>query len=151
MAESSSSNNNNGSSPVTTIPQDHLFSILLLLPIQSILSFAMTCKKLKSLAYSDSLWESICRRDWGQTPFDALKASNYVGQTPWKKLYQQVYELDSGFCRRVLADGDGDLPSPRASHSLNLVSGCLLLFGGGCEGGQLSLSFFFMHIPNQLH
>ncbi|KAL0414955.1 UNVERIFIED_CONTAM: F-box/kelch-repeat protein [Sesamum latifolium] len=131
MAESSSSssNSNNGSSPITRIPQDHLFSILLLLPIESILCFAMTCKKLKSLAYSDSLWESICRRDWGQPPVDALKVSNH----PWKKLYQQVYQLDSVFCHRLLAeipDGDEMLPSPRASHSLNLVSGCLVLFGG---------------------
>ncbi|KAL8458863.1 hypothetical protein ACS0TY_036388 [Phlomoides rotata] len=142
MAESSS---NNGSSPVTTIPQDHLFSILLLLPIESILSFAATCKKLKSLACSDSLWESICRRDWGQTPFDALKASNYV---PWKELYQQVYELGSVFCRRLLPDGDGDLPSPRASHSLNLVSGCLLLFGGGCEGGRHLDDTWIAHTGN---
>lgn len=132
MAESS-----NGSSPVTRIPQDHLYSILLLLPIESVLSFAMTCKKLKSLASSDSLWESICRRDWGLTSFDALKGSNYVQRTPWRKVYQQVFELDSVFCRRLLADGDGDgdFPSPRASHSLNLVSGCLVLFGGGCQGG----------------
>ncbi|KAI3455732.1 hypothetical protein Pfo_012395 [Paulownia fortunei] len=140
MAESSSSSiGNYGSSPVTRIPQDHLFSILLLLPIESILCFAMTCKKLKSLAYSDSLWESICRRDWGQIPVDALKCSDHLHQLPWKKLYQQVYQLDSVFCHRLLADSpDGDeiLPRPRASHSLNLVSGCLVLFGGGCEGGR---------------
>lgn len=141
MAESSSSSSNNGSSPIARIPQDHLFSILLLLPIESILCFAMTCKKLKSLAYSDSLWESICRRDWGQPPVDALNASNH----PWKKLYQQVYQLDSVFCHRLSAeipDADEILPTPRASHSLNLVSGCLVLFGGGCEGGLPLLLFF---------
>lgn len=132
MAETSGSS----SPPVTRIPQDHLFSILLLLPIESILCFAMTCKKLKSLTYSDSLWESICGRDWGQIPVDALKGSNRI---PWKKLYQQVYQLDSVLCRRLLPenpDGREILPSRRASHSLNLVSGCLVLFGGGCEGGQ---------------
>lgn len=151
MAESSSSSSNYGSSPVTRIPQDHLFSILLLLPIESILSFAMTCKKLRSLAYSDSLWESICRRDWGQTPVDALKGSNHLHQLPWKKLYQQVYQLDSVFCHRLLAESPdvGEaLPRPRASHSLNLVSGCLVLFGGGCEGGQsllvIAISFLFL-------
>ncbi|PIN23875.1 Kelch repeat-containing protein [Handroanthus impetiginosus] len=139
MAESSTTSSNNGSSPITRIPQDHLFSILLLLPVESILSFAMTCKKLKSLAYSDSLWESICKRDWGQTPVDSIKGSNHLQQLPWKRLYQQVYQLDSVFCRRLLVespDGDGILPSPRASHSLNLVSGFLVLFGGGCEGGR---------------
>lgn len=150
MAESSSSSSSNNSvslssSPVTRIPQDHLFSILLLLPIESILSFSMTCKKLKSLADSDSLWESVCRRDWGNTPVETLKASNHL---PWKKLYQQVYQLDSVFCRRLLtdtSDGTQSFPTPRASHSLNLVSGCLLLFGGGCTGGpsfSLSLVLF---------
>ncbi|KAH6773289.1 Kelch repeat-containing F-box family protein [Perilla frutescens var. hirtella] len=135
MAESSSSNSNNGSSsPVKRIPQDHLFSILLLLPIESILSFSMTCKKVRSLANSDSLWESVCRRDWGNGPFEALKTCNDL-RLPWKKLYQQVYELDSVFCRRLLAVEES-VPTSRASHSLNLVSGCLVLFGGGCTGGR---------------
>ncbi|KAG6425746.1 hypothetical protein SASPL_109950 [Salvia splendens] len=130
MAESS---NNESSSAVTRIPLDHLFSILLLLPIESILSFSMTCKKLRSLADSDSLWESVCRRDWGNGPVEALKASNGL---PWTKLYQQVYELDSVFCHRLLAEGGEGGPTPRASHSLNWVSGCLVLFGGGCSGGR---------------
>nr|QNT17591.1 Kelch repeat F-box 27 protein [Salvia miltiorrhiza] len=131
MAESSS--NGSSSSPVTRIPLDHLFSILLLLPIESILSFSMTCRKLRSLADSDSLWESVCRRDWGSAPVEALKPSNGL---PWKKLYQQVYELDSVLCHRLLAEGGEGAPTPRASHSLNLVSGCLVLFGGGCTGGR---------------
>ncbi|KAK4479225.1 hypothetical protein RD792_014736 [Penstemon davidsonii] len=138
MAETSSSTSGS-SSPITNIPQDQLFSILFLLPIQSILNFAMTCKKLKSLAYSDSLWEYVCKRDWGHTSVDALKGSNHLQQLPWKKLYQQVYQLDSVFCHRLLADSpDADeiVPSPRASHSLNMVSGCLVLFGGGCKGGR---------------
>ncbi|KAK4427486.1 F-box/kelch-repeat protein [Sesamum alatum] len=153
MAESSSSSNNESSSPIITrIPQDHLFSILLLLPIESILSFAMTCKKLKSLAYSDSLWESICRREWGQPPVEALKGSS---NHPWKKLYQQVYLLDFVFCRRLLAeipdpDADEILPTPRASHSLNLVSGCLVLFGGGCEGGRHLDDTWVAYIGNNL-
>ncbi|GLJ26488.1 hypothetical protein SUGI_0511620 [Cryptomeria japonica] len=28
------------------------------------------------------------------------------------------------------------IPSPRASHSLNFISGTLVLFGGGCQGGR---------------
>ncbi|KAL3632156.1 hypothetical protein CASFOL_025140 [Castilleja foliolosa] len=136
MAESS--NYGSSSSPVTRIPEDHLFSILLLLPIESILCFAATCKKSKSLAYSDSLWESICRRDWGQIPVDALKRDcNPLQLFPWRRLYQQLYQLDSVYCHKLNSpDGDLILPTPRASHSLNLVSGCLVLFGGGCEGGR---------------
>ncbi|KAL8043625.1 hypothetical protein ABFX02_09G128029 [Erythranthe guttata] len=141
MAETSSSSNGSSAASVTLIPEDHLFSILLLLPVESILCFAMTCKKLKSLAYSDSLWESICKRDWGHIPVDSLKGSNRLHQFPWKKLYHQVYFLDSVFCTRLLSHKNPDsvlqiLPCPRASHSLNLVSGCLVLFGGGCEGGR---------------
>lgn len=141
MATSSSCN---GSSPITTIAQDHVFSILLLLPLDSIFCFAMTCKKFRSLTYSDSLWESLCRRDWGNSSIDALRSLAADGkqqQFPWKKLYQQIYQLDSVYCRKLLTHPQGGeellLPRPRASHSLNFVSGCLVLFGGGCEGGQL--------------
>ncbi|XP_009616304.1 F-box/kelch-repeat protein At1g51550-like [Nicotiana tabacum] len=136
----------NGSSPITRIAQDHLFSILLLLPLDSIFCFAMTCKKFRSLTYSDPFWESLCRRDWGQSSIDALRSfatdSNKQQQFPWKKLYQQIYQLDSVYCNRLLTThpkgGDEELllPRPRASHSLNFVSGCLVLFGGGCEGGK---------------
>lgn len=146
MAESS--NSYGPWSPITNIAQDHLFSILLLLPIDSILSFAMSCKRFRSFTYSDSLWESICRRDWGSTSVDAIKSASASAsadsrqhqqhnQLPWMELYRQVYQLDSVSCNR-LSDPDGDLvfPGPRASHSLNFVSGCLVLFGGGCEGGR---------------
>ena len=42
-------------------------------------------------------------------------------------------------------------PSSRASHSLNVVSGMLVLFGGGCEGGRSHVNvnyflYFFLHI-----
>jgi len=144
MAESSS---NYGSwSPITHIAQDHLFSILLLLPIDSILSFSMTCKRFKSITYSDTLWESICRRDWGPTSVDAIKSSSssvtdsrhhHLHQLPWRELYRQVYQLDSVSCHRLSEpDCDETFPGPRASHSFNFVSGCLVLFGGGCEGGR---------------
>ncbi|CAI9757580.1 unnamed protein product [Fraxinus pennsylvanica] len=151
MAEGSSSSTSttainrdeSSSSPITKIAQDHIFSILLLLPIESIVCFAMTCRKLKFLAYSDSLWESVCRRDWGNSAIDALKASSSVQGIHWKKLYQQVYQLDSVCCHKLLVetpDGDEIFPGPRASHSLNFVNGCLVLFGGGCEGDELDVS-----------
>lgn len=60
--------------------------------------------------------------------------------------------MDSVFCHRVVFDGDesdatvvdrrNHLPTPRASHSLNLLSGCLLLFGGGSAGGSFTASSF---------
>ncbi|XP_057504981.1 F-box/kelch-repeat protein At1g51550-like [Actinidia eriantha] len=139
MAETSSCIHGSWS-PITNISQDHLFSILLLLPIDSILSFSITCKRFKSIATSDNLWESICRRDWGQTSVEAIKSaadSRCHHHLPWIKLYSQVYQLDSVLCHS-LSDPDGDegFPVPRASHSLNFVSGCLVLFGGGCEGGR---------------
>ncbi|KAL6137278.1 hypothetical protein ACLB2K_062570 [Fragaria x ananassa] len=138
MAETSTSSNCNGSSPLTQIAQDHLFSILLLLPVDSILSFAMTCKKFRALTASDTLWEYICQRDWGPRSVEALKASNSNQQFPWMRIYKQVSGVDSVYCHRLCADPDAELvfPTPRASHSLNFVSDCLVLFGGGCEGGR---------------
>ncbi|KAA8540168.1 hypothetical protein F0562_024269 [Nyssa sinensis] len=157
MAEtesSSRSTSNDGSSPITHMTQDHVFTILLLLPIDSILSFAMTCKRFKSLTYSDTIWESICRRDWGHASVDALKSSadaKHHHQLPWKKLYQQVYQLDSVSCHRLShPDGDEVFPRPRASHSLNFVSGCLVLFGGGCEGGRHLDDTWIAYIGNDI-
>ncbi|XWS19245.1 hypothetical protein CRYUN_Cryun32bG0114100 [Craigia yunnanensis] len=144
MAETSttaSTSNFNNGSPISNLAPDHLFTILLLLPIESILSFAMTCKKFRYLASSNTLWESICRRDWGTTAVDALQSSFHGDEDhqllPWIRLYKQVSQLDSVCCYK-LSEPDLDLvlPSPRASHSLNFVSGCLVLFGGGCEGGR---------------
>lgn len=146
MAETSSSTSNNGSVPILKLAPDHLFTILLLLPIDSILSFSMSCKRFRSLACSDSLWESICRRDWEQKSVDALKSVYHHHERqllPWMSLYEKVYKLDSVYCHK-LSDPDGEfmVPSPRASHSLNFVSDCLVLFGGGCEGGQFFFSPF---------
>lgn len=143
MEESGQSNNLYEKIPIYNLIQDHLFSILLLLPINSILSFAQTCKKFKSLVSSDTLWESICRREWGPTCVDALKSSYFVANygdvnyMPWMKLYKQVAQLGSVSCLK-LSDpvADNLVPCPRASHSLNFVSNCLVLFGGGCEGGR---------------
>ncbi|KAE9468051.1 hypothetical protein C3L33_00034, partial [Rhododendron williamsianum] len=96
MAESSSSSNNYGSwSPITHMAQDHLFSILLLLPIDSILSLSMTCKRLKSITYSDTLWESICRRDWGPTSVDAIKSSSAAAGTDSRHHHLQLPWMES--------------------------------------------------------
>jgi hypothetical protein len=70
---------------------------------------------------------------------DALKSSINTKnnqQLPWMRLYKQVSQLDSVSCHK-LSDPDSELmlPTPRASHCLNFVSDCLVLFGGGCEGG----------------
>jgi hypothetical protein len=161
MAESSSRSCSNGS-PITSITQDHLFTILLLLPIDSILSFAITCKRFRALASSDALWESICRRDWGPNTVDALNSSNLHfqhHQLPWMRLYKQVSQLDSlSIHNLTYPDTELALPCPRASHSLNFVSDHLVLFGGGCEGGQcfssypslLFIPFLLIHASNYL-
>ncbi|XP_077222397.1 F-box/kelch-repeat protein At1g51550-like isoform X2 [Tasmannia lanceolata] len=120
---------------ITHIASDHILSILHLLPIDSILSFAMTCKKFKTLASSDILWESLCRRDWGNPSVDGLLISYPERKLSWKKLYQKVSQICSISCFR-LSGKDGIFPRPRASHSLNFISGCLVLFGGGCEGDK---------------
>ncbi|KAF9675102.1 hypothetical protein SADUNF_Sadunf10G0196500 [Salix dunnii] len=126
--------------PIFKLAQDHLFTILVLLPIDSLISFARTCKRFRSLTSSDTLWESICRREWGSTSVDVLKSSINTKnnqQLPWMRLYKQVSQLDSVSCHKLTGpDSELMLPSPRASHCLNFVSDCLVLFGGGCEGGR---------------
>ncbi|CAI9114568.1 OLC1v1015318C1 [Oldenlandia corymbosa var. corymbosa] len=133
-SSSSSSSSSSAADNICRLPEDQLLSILLHLPVDSILCFGITCKKLRSLiTQSDALWESICRRDWGASFVDVLINTTNTN-IQWKKLYQQVYRLDSVYCHGSLLDKD--VPSPRASHSLNFVSGFLVLFGGGCEGGR---------------
>ncbi|KAF2302908.1 hypothetical protein GH714_010964 [Hevea brasiliensis] len=138
MAETASTSGSSSlSSPIINLAPDHLFSILLLLPIDSILSFSMTCKRFRSFTSSDAFWESICKRDWGPTSVDALKSSANNQNLSWMRLYKQVSQLDSVTCHKLSdADPESVLPKPRASHSLNSVSDCLVLFGGGCEGGR---------------
>ncbi|XP_020599902.1 F-box/kelch-repeat protein At1g51550 [Phalaenopsis equestris] len=117
---------------------DHLISILLLLPLESIISFSMTCRRFRYLGSSDSLWKEICRRDWGGGAVDALVAScssHDRREVSWKSLYHRISQAGLLSCRRLLTK-DGVSPRPRASHSLNVVSDCLVLFGGGCDGGR---------------
>ncbi|RWR75231.1 F-box/kelch-repeat protein [Cinnamomum micranthum f. kanehirae] len=132
MAETTSSSSSRSS--ITNIADDHIFSILQLLPIDSILSFGMTCKRLNAIASSDTLWEIICRRDLGNSSVEGFLASTDK-KFSWKRVYQQVFNLGSVSCFR-LSSQDGIFPRPRASHSLNLISECLVLFGGGYEDGR---------------
>ena len=138
-----------GGSPILNLSQDHLFTILLLLTIDAIMSLSLTCKRLRAIiTCSDSLWESLCTRDWGSSFVDALKCHS---EFPWIRLYKQVYVMDCVYCYK-LCDPNSclelelDFPSPRASHSLNFVSDCLVLFGGGREGGLFSFLCFFLHV-----
>jgi hypothetical protein len=135
--------------PSPTLEQldhDHITSVLLLLPFDSILPFAQTCKKFKSLALSESLWELVCRRDWGNGTIDSFLATLSEGERSefsYRKLYEKVFMVGSLSCRRLVCKG-GAYPKQRASHSLNLVSDWLVLFGGGCEGGRYGLFSLFL-------
>lgn len=116
------------------LAEDQLLLILMLLPIQSILYLGMTCKRFSSiLSHSDTLWESLCIRDWN---FKDLDDVDDVSCSKFKKIYRRLHQLQSVSCR-VLSLPDPDVyPGPRASHSLNFLSGSLLfLFGGGSDGG----------------
>ncbi|XP_068639147.1 F-box/kelch-repeat protein At1g51550-like [Aristolochia californica] len=127
----------NSKSCITRLAHDHIFYILHLLPIESILCFSMTCKRFRTMASSDAFWQSICGRDFGSSSVDGVQAS-YAAECiriHWKKLYQQVSQFGSVSCVRLAAQ-DGISPIPRASHSFNSVSDCLVLFGGGCAGGR---------------
>ncbi|KAK9066132.1 hypothetical protein SSX86_013453 [Deinandra increscens subsp. villosa] len=138
----SSSSNQSSSLVITDISHDHLLSILLLLPLQSILSFAMTSKKTITLTRSHTLWKSVCARDWGHSAVESIirSSSSSSSSSPppdWNRLYQRLRNLDRVSCFNLLTGtGTGHTPTPRASHSLNFFSGCLLLFGGGCDGGR---------------
>eukprot|EP01018_Ginkgo_biloba_P026708 Gb_33492 [translate_table: standard] len=112
---------------------DQVLGILQYLPVKSILAFGMTCRRFYELTASDGLWALICRREWGSR---AVEAWLSVGdqKVGWKRLYQQMRVLGSVFCR-PLTQGEV-VPAARASHSLNVVSDTLILFGGGCEGGR---------------
>ena len=124
-----------GRSPISNIHRDQVYAILLLLPPESVVAFAMSCKKFRSMASSDALWESLCVREWGPTSVGWFKSSENHRHLPWMRLFQMVSRSDSVSCRRLCSDSL-ECPDPRASHSLNFLSDSLVLFGGGCEGGQ---------------
>nr|XP_043618346.1 F-box/kelch-repeat protein At1g51550 [Erigeron canadensis] len=133
------------------ITDDQMLSILMLLPVESILSFGMSCKKARRLTRSNALWKSICFRDWGITPTQhqhlllllqsssdssssSSDANNSGGEFDWNRLYRRLRNLDRVSCFNMIPLDSS--PTPRASHSLNFFKGCLLLFGGGSEGGR---------------
>ncbi|KAG8046792.1 hypothetical protein GUJ93_ZPchr0008g12936 [Zizania palustris] len=118
--------------PIAHLGYDQVLSILHLLPAESVLSFAVTCRACHAWASSDALWEALCRRDWGARAASAL-AERRRG-VPWRRIYAEVALLGVLSARRIPVKGAS--PRPRASHSLNLVAGWLVLFGGGCEGGR---------------
>ncbi|ESQ30321.1 hypothetical protein EUTSA_v10011439mg [Eutrema salsugineum] len=132
-------------SPITNLADDHLFNILLLLPVDLVLSFSMTCKRYMALGCSDSLWEALCEREWGPQTVDVLKSSSSSSSSrdgfSWMMMFQRLYKMDSVCCHKISDPDDGDeesssFPIPRASHSLNFVNDHLVLFGGGCQGGR---------------
>lgn len=126
------------SPPIVQLGYDQVLSVLRLLPPEAVLSFAATCRVFRAWASSDALWEALCCRDWGSRATAALaeRRRDRGGglQAPWRRVYAEVARLGALSARRVPARGAS--PRPRASHSLNLVAGWLVLFGGGCEGGN---------------
>uniref|UniRef100_A0A2N9ECT1 Reverse transcriptase zinc-binding domain-containing protein n=1 Tax=Fagus sylvatica TaxID=28930 RepID=A0A2N9ECT1_FAGSY len=96
----------------------------------------------------------LVMRDWGPNSVDALLKSynlHFQQQLPWMKLYKQVFQLGSVSCHKMTyPDGEFELPSPRASHSLNFVSDCLVLFAGGSEGVSYALQIFLLRIAETL-
>ncbi|RDX73008.1 F-box/kelch-repeat protein, partial [Mucuna pruriens] len=135
---SGSGNHSHSGSPIINMAQDYLLTILLLLPIDAILSLSMTCKRFRALTSSHTLWKSLCKRDLGSACVEALLDSSNHHHFPWMTLYKQLSQMDSVSCHKLMSEAHADLdfPTARASHSLNFVSDCLVLFGGGCEGGR---------------
>jgi len=124
--------------PIAQLGYDQLLSVLRLLPPEAVLSFAATCRAFRAWASSDALWEALCRRDWGARTAAALAERRRERggggvPAPWRRVHAEVARLGALSARRVPVRGAS--PRPRASHSLNLVAGWLVLFGGGCEGG----------------
>ncbi|KAI7735818.1 hypothetical protein M8C21_017102 [Ambrosia artemisiifolia] len=139
-SRSSKGGDENGWS-ITEMSEDQVLSILVLLPLESILCFGMSCKKTLTLTRSSqTLWKSICARDYGHS---IVRDRERHRDRDWKRLYQRLRNLDGVSCFNLnlnlnMTPTDA-APIPRASHSLNFLpssSGSLLLFGGGCEGGR---------------
>ncbi|XP_071711147.1 F-box/kelch-repeat protein At1g51550 isoform X2 [Rutidosis leptorrhynchoides] len=110
--------------------------------VESILSFAMTCKRnfLRCNNHNYGLWKSICIRDWGHSTVDAIVNSN-PRFVDWHRVYRRLRNLDQVSCFNITTNSNSSSsssfgPTPRASHSLNFIKGCLLLFAGGSDGGR---------------
>ncbi|KAL6660854.1 hypothetical protein ACP70R_000238 [Stipagrostis hirtigluma subsp. patula] len=126
--------------PIAQLGYDQVLSVLRLLPPDAVLSFAATCRTFRAWASSDALWEALCRRDWGARAAAALaeRRRERGRGVPWRRVYAEVAWLGALSARRVPMKRSAS-PRPRASHSLNLVAGWLVLFGGGCEGALMGM------------
>eukprot|EP00246_Nothoceros_aenigmaticus_P018355 TRINITY_DN956_c0_g1_i1.p1 TRINITY_DN956_c0_g1~~TRINITY_DN956_c0_g1_i1.p1 ORF type:complete len:491 (+),score=48.00 TRINITY_DN956_c0_g1_i1:210-1682(+) len=119
-------------SPFSVLDPDQVHAILQYLPLQALLCFGMTCKRNRELADSDALWSLICKREWGDRAVEAWPVGRY--KVGWKRLYRQMLVLGGASWSRVR---QGNLhPAPRASHSMNVLAGKIVVFGGGCAGGR---------------
>ncbi|KAM7483980.1 hypothetical protein LguiB_008563 [Lonicera macranthoides] len=143
------------SSPPSTIHDCALLAHLRLQNPPNIVNKSKTFVSFNLLhTFLDLLWQSSKDRERGTARvrvrdrerngdvWESSMQSRWVYGISWRKLYQRVYHLDSVSCR-TLSDPTPPLvidqfqhPRPRASHSLNFLSGCLLLFGGGSDGGR---------------
>ncbi|XP_026742501.1 uncharacterized protein LOC113504426 [Trichoplusia ni] len=76
------------SASLAGLPEEVLFKIMLNLPVQDILSICKTNSRLKMLLDNDSLWYSLCKRDF--------ECNSQADVRNWKELYKQIYivELD---------------------------------------------------------
>lgn len=76
------------SASLVGLPEEVLFKIMLNLPVQDILSICKTNSRLKMLLDNDSLWYSLCKRDF--------ECNSQADVRNWKELYKQIYvvELD---------------------------------------------------------
>ncbi|CAM8986491.1 unnamed protein product [Rhodiola kirilowii] len=103
MADSSSTSSvaSYGGASIIYLSQDQLFSILLLLPVDSILSFALTCKRIQVVGvFRFAMGACMPPRPWGQACVDAMKSSFKPGngwgsEISWLQVYKQVKQLDS--------------------------------------------------------
>ncbi|CAM6084445.1 unnamed protein product [Calypogeia fissa] len=120
-------------SGIGLLGSDQLLAILQHLPMQALISFGMTCKRYREMADTDALWALICKREWGSRAVAAWPSAGRHKMS-WKRLYRQMLLLNAAAWHRV--QHGGNVPAPRASHSMNVVNGIITVFGGGCDGGR---------------
>jgi len=75
------------------LPRSGQLSVLRLLPLEAVLTFAATCPVFRGWASSHALWVVLCRRDWGARTAAALGELERVGvgvPAPWRRIYADV-------------------------------------------------------------
>ncbi|KAG6550117.1 hypothetical protein Mapa_008073 [Marchantia paleacea] len=122
-----------GESGIGLLGADQILAIIQHLPIQAVISFGMTCKRYKAIAETDALWLNICKREWGSRAVEAWPSAGRQ-KAGWKGLYRQMVVLGAAAWQRVQQGPVS--PTPRASHTMNVVDGRITIFGGGCDGGR---------------